>query len=96
MKRSLISSMKGVRILILTPFLKWYLDNGLIVTGLHYFFSYNGKECLDWFTKHDKNCDKLIQELFEVEEEKRKVFYKLPMRNGLAVYFYAQLSMLEF
>ena len=50
-KRSLISSMKGEGMLILTPLLKWYLDNGLVVTRLHYFISYNGKQCFDWFTK---------------------------------------------
>ena len=38
-KRSLISSMKGEGMLILTPLLKWYLDNGLVVTRLHYFIS---------------------------------------------------------
>ena len=30
-KRSLISSMKGKGIIILTPLLKWYLENGLVV-----------------------------------------------------------------
>ena len=54
-KRSLISSMKGKGILILTPLLKWYLDNNLVVTRLHYFISYNGKECFDWFTKEVTN-----------------------------------------
>ena len=54
-KRSLISSMKGEGIIILTPLLKWYLDNGLGVTRLHYFISYNGKECFDWFTKEVTN-----------------------------------------
>ena len=54
-KRSLISSMKGKGMLILTPLLKWYMDNGLVVTRLHYFISYNGKECFDWFVKQVTN-----------------------------------------
>ncbi len=54
-KRSLISSMKGKEMIILTPLLKWYLDNGLVVTRLHYFISYNGKECFNWFTKEVTN-----------------------------------------
>ena len=54
-KRSLISSMKGKEIIILTPLLKWYLENGLVVTRLHYFISYNGKECFNWFVEEVTN-----------------------------------------
>ena len=47
--------MKGKEIIILTPLLKWYLENGLVITRLHYFISYNGKECFDWFVEEVTN-----------------------------------------
>ena len=50
-KRSLISSMHAEGIILLTPLLKWYLEQGLEVTRVYYIISYNGKECFNWFTK---------------------------------------------
>ena len=50
-KRSLISSMHATGIILLTPLLKWYIEQGLEVTRVYYIISYNGKECFDWFTK---------------------------------------------
>ena len=58
-KRSLISSMHGKEIVLLTPLLKWYLDNGLVVDRVHYILSYNGKSCFDWFVRevtHDRRA----------------------------------------
>ena len=34
-RRSLIGSMKGEKILLATPLVKWYLEHGLEVTKLH-------------------------------------------------------------
>ena len=34
-RRSLIGSMKGEKILLATPLLKWYLEHGLEVTKVH-------------------------------------------------------------
>ena len=58
-KRSLISSMHGKEVVLLTPLLKWYLDNGLVVDRVYYILSYNGKSCFDWFVKevtHDRRA----------------------------------------
>ena len=58
-KRSLISSMQGTGIILITPLLKWYLDNGLVVDRVYYVISYNGKPCFDWFVKevtHDRRA----------------------------------------
>ena len=54
-KRSLISSMKGEGIIILTPLLKWYLENGLVVDDIEYIVKYNPKTCFDWFM--EQVCD---------------------------------------
>jgi hypothetical protein len=54
-KRSLISSMHGKGIIILTPLLKWYLENGLVVGDVEYIIKYNPKPCFDWFM--NQVCD---------------------------------------
>ena len=54
-KRSLISSMKGEGIIILTPLLKWYLENGLVVDDIEYIVKYNPHTCFDWFM--EQVCD---------------------------------------
>ena len=48
-KRSLISSMKGESILILSPLLKKYLEMGLVVTNIEFVIEYNGKCVFEWF-----------------------------------------------
>ena len=48
-KRSLISSINGKEIILLTPLLKWYIENGLIVDRVYYIISYNPTACFDWF-----------------------------------------------
>ena len=53
--RSLISSMHGKGIIILTPLLKWYLENGLVVDDVEYIIKYNPKTCFDWFM--NQVCD---------------------------------------
>ena len=54
-KRSLISSMRGDGIVILTPLLKKYLELGLIVTNIDFVIEYNGKAVFQWFM--DKVCN---------------------------------------
>ena len=48
-KRSLISSMHAKGIILLTPLLKWYLNQGLVVDDIEFIVSYNGKRCFEWF-----------------------------------------------
>ena len=51
--------MYGKGVVLLTPLLKWYLDNGLVVDKVYYVLSYNGKSCFDWFVKevtHDRRA----------------------------------------
>ena len=48
-KRSLISSMHGEGIILLTPLLKWYLDNDIIIENIEFVVSYNAKNCFQWF-----------------------------------------------
>ena len=43
--------MHAIGITLLTPLLKWYLEQGLVVTRVYYVISYNGVKCFDWFTK---------------------------------------------
>ena len=54
-KRSLVSSMKGNGILLLTPLLKKYLEMGLVVTDVSTVIEYNGKDVFSWFM--DKVCN---------------------------------------
>ena len=48
-KRSLISSMKGENILLVTPLLKKYLEMGLVVTNIETVVECNGKSVFEWF-----------------------------------------------
>ena len=54
-KRSLISSMRGDGIILLTPLLKRYLELGLVVTDIELVIEYNDKAVFEWF--QDKVCD---------------------------------------
>ena len=54
-KRSLISSIHGKGIIILTPLLKWYLKSGLVVDDNEFIIEYNPKTCFNWFM--DQVCD---------------------------------------
>ena len=48
-KRSLIGSMFGKNILLLTPLVKEYIDMGLIVENIEEVVEYNGKSVFGWF-----------------------------------------------
>ena len=48
-KRSLIGSMKGEKILLATPLLKWYLERGLEVTRVYQVIEYTSKPCFKTF-----------------------------------------------
>ena len=47
--RSLISSMKGDKILLATPLLKWYLEHGLEVTKVYQVVEFTLKPCFKPF-----------------------------------------------
>ena len=47
--RSLISSMKGDGIVILTPLFKKYMELGLICTDIEWIIEYNPKRVFEWF-----------------------------------------------
>ena len=47
--RYLIGSMFGEKILIITPLLKWYLQEGLIVTKIYQLIQFNPKRCFKTF-----------------------------------------------
>jgi hypothetical protein len=48
-RRSLIGSLKGDKILLATPLLKWYLDHGLQVTKIYQVVEYSPKPCFKSF-----------------------------------------------
>ncbi|CAB4017246.1 Hypothetical predicted protein [Paramuricea clavata] len=48
-RRSLIGSMKGDKILLATPLLKWYLEHGLGVTRIYQVMEYTPKPCFKPF-----------------------------------------------
>ena len=47
--RYLIGSMSGIKILLITPLLKWYLDHGLKVTKIYQVIQFNPKPCFKKF-----------------------------------------------
>ena len=49
LRRSLIGSMKGEKILLATPLLKWYLEHGLEVTKVHQVVEFTPKPCCKSF-----------------------------------------------
>ena len=44
-KRSLISSMHGEGLVILTPLVKWYMEKGLVITDIEWIQEYDPKSC---------------------------------------------------
>ena len=48
-RRSLIASMKGEKILLATPLLKWYLEHGLEVTKVHQVIEFTPRPCFKPF-----------------------------------------------
>ena len=48
-RRSLIGSMKGDKILLATPLLKWYLEHGLEVTKVHQVIEFSPEPCFKSF-----------------------------------------------
>ena len=54
-RRNLIGSMFANKILLITPLLKWYLDNGLVVTKLHQFIQFNPLPCFKKFADNVSN-----------------------------------------
>jgi hypothetical protein len=50
-QRSLIGSMKGEKILLYTPLLKFYIRHGLEITKIHQIVAYEAKRCFEKFTE---------------------------------------------
>ena len=53
--RYLIGSMFGERILLISPLLKWYLENGLIVTKIYQTVQFQPKRCFKRFADQVSN-----------------------------------------
>ena len=47
--RSLLENMKGEKILLATPLLKWYLEHGLEVTKVHQVIEFTPEPCFKLF-----------------------------------------------
>ena len=48
-RRSLVGSLKGDKILLASPFLKWYLEHGLEVTKVHQVVEFTSEPCFEPF-----------------------------------------------
>lgn len=55
-RRSLIGSLKGEKILLATPLLKWYLEHGLEVTHIYQVVEYTPKPCFKAFGEAVSNA----------------------------------------
>ena len=47
--KSLVGSMYGEKIMIITPLLKWYLIKGLVVTRIYQVVEYSPAKCFQTF-----------------------------------------------
>ena len=73
--------MHGKGIIVLTPLLKWYLENGLIVDDVEFIISYNPKRCFGWFVH--RICDE--RRAADIGGPEQKIIgeaYKLMGNNG--------------
>jgi hypothetical protein len=48
-RKSLVGSMYGEKIMIITPLLKWYLIKGLVVTRIYQVVKYSPAKCFQIF-----------------------------------------------
>lgn len=55
-RRSLIGSLKGEKILLATPLLKWYLEHGLVVSKIYQVIEYTPKACFEPFGEAVSNA----------------------------------------
>ena len=51
--------MKGKRILIATPLLKWYMSHGMVVTDIHQVVEFTPKNCFKPFQQEVTNCRRI-------------------------------------
>lgn len=47
--KSIIGSIFGFKMIIITPLLKWYLAKGLVVTRMYQFVEYSPAKCFQTF-----------------------------------------------
>ena len=50
-RRYLIGSMKGDKILLASPLLKWYMEKGLVITKVHQLVEFRGSSCFGSFVE---------------------------------------------
>ena len=48
-RRNLIGSMFGIKMLFITPLLKWYLEHGLVITKVYQVIQFNPVKCFAKF-----------------------------------------------
>ena len=55
-RRLLVSGMKGEKMLIATPLLKWYLKHGMTVSQIHQVVEFHGQRCFQKFVEEVSNA----------------------------------------
>jgi hypothetical protein len=55
-RKSLVGSMYGEKIMIITPLLKWYLIKGLVVTRIYQVVEYSPAKCFQIFGEAVSNA----------------------------------------
>jgi hypothetical protein len=55
-RKSLVGSMFGEKIMIITPLLKWYLIKGLVVTRIYQVVEYSPAKCFQIFGEAVSNA----------------------------------------
>ena len=58
-RRLLVGGLKASRILLASPLLKWYLDEGLIVTRIYQTIEFNSKSCFSTFAEEVSDARRL-------------------------------------
>ena len=85
--KKLLGVMKAEKILIYSPFLKWYLNHGMQVTKIHRYISYISGRPFKWFpeevssARRDADNDKNKKQLGDTAKLKGNSFYGKMIEN---------------
>ena len=55
-RKSLIGSLHGEKIMIITPLLEWYLARGFVVTKIHEILEYTPSACFEYIGENISNA----------------------------------------
>ena len=73
--KKLLGVMKAKKILLYTPLIEWYLQNGLRLTAVHQLIEYKPSMPFSWFPEREVDKDPLKNQVGDVAKLKGNSFY---------------------